>query len=94
MNSKTSALNSWPCGSMLEQQVMIFMRQRWRTFRSASHSATKLLVDPDCRMLNTFTAVIANTSKGVRNTTGQLIHGQRLRYGSLKQVVIQQQSLQ
>ena len=58
MNSKTSALNSSPWWLMLEQQVMIFMRQRWRTLRSASHSATKLLVDPDCRMLNTFTAVV------------------------------------
>ncbi|WVZ72293.1 hypothetical protein U9M48_020778 [Paspalum notatum var. saurae] len=68
MNSKTSALNSWPWGSMLEQQVMIFMRQRWRTFRSASHSAAKLLVDPDCA------TIPKNTSAqiDVRVTTGDL----------------------
>uniref|UniRef100_A0A0A9T9E1 Uncharacterized protein n=1 Tax=Arundo donax TaxID=35708 RepID=A0A0A9T9E1_ARUDO len=35
---------------------MIFTRHRCLTLRSASHSAWKLLYDPDCWRLNTLTA--------------------------------------
>jgi len=62
MNSKTSALNSWPWWLMLEQQVMIFMRHRCRTLLRASHSVTKLLVDPDFLRLKTFMATIVSSS--------------------------------
>ncbi|BAT14085.1 Os11g0490251 [Oryza sativa Japonica Group] len=48
MNSKTMALKSFCFISVLEQQVMTLIKLRWRILLSASHSARKLLEEPDC----------------------------------------------